>query len=165
MRSINAAEPATLDLVERAEYAINAMTRCTNPDDNYAVYFGMAPDRRPAVLSDRSRFYGKFMEATALARRMTSSDVNRHVDRAWHGGFMAHLRERMPLLGGPDGERQLAWLAIRQGDFAYFGPEDRTPDGWAATFGPYFPDQSPVDTVTGMPTGWAAIFQGWSNTR
>ena len=31
--------PDTVDLAHTADLAINAITRCTNPENNYAVYF------------------------------------------------------------------------------------------------------------------------------
>ena len=42
--------PDTLDLVTRARYAINAITRSTNPEAEYAVYFTGILHRNPPTL-------------------------------------------------------------------------------------------------------------------
>ena len=71
--------PETLDLVERANLAINAMTRCTNADNDYACWFYVSIYRNPPVADRQLHLYGKFMEALALTRRMTGNDLNTHV--------------------------------------------------------------------------------------
>ncbi len=95
----------TLDLVERARLAINAITRCTNADNDFACWFYVSLNRKPPVAHRQIHLYGKFMEALALARRMTDSDLNTHVDDIWHDAFLNMLRADMPVLSGPEGGR------------------------------------------------------------
>ena len=173
----HAQAPNTLDLVERAGYAINAMTRSTNPEAEYAVYFSGVLHRNPPTLSGQIPLYGKFMEGLALMRIMTSGefdirpstqpkDFNGHVDRVWHDAFLRLLTERKPVLTGPEGGRQLAWLAIqyrqtkdsmwkelgdaaiRRGLNAAVHKDDYC----------YFPH----DAEGTMPTSWSATYQGWT---
>jgi hypothetical protein len=42
--------PDTLDLAERAEFAINALTRATNPRMDYAAYLNLFFGRNPVVM-------------------------------------------------------------------------------------------------------------------
>ena len=51
--------PDTLDLVTRARYAINAITRSTNPEAEYAVYFTGVLHRNPPTLLREIPLYGK----------------------------------------------------------------------------------------------------------
>jgi hypothetical protein len=68
--------PDTLDLQEQAKLAINALTRCTNPDSNYDVYFFGDARRNPPVMQRLMPFYGKFWEALALMRHLTGIMYN-----------------------------------------------------------------------------------------
>ena len=172
-----AGTPNTLDLVERAGYAINAITRSTNPEAEYAVYFTGVLHRNPPTLSGQIPLYGKFMEGLALMRIMTSGefdtrpstqprDFNGHVDRVWQDAFLRLLTERKPVLTGPEGGRQLAWLAIQYrqtkdsmwkelGEAAIQRGLNAAvhKDGYC-----YFP----YDAEGTMPTSWAATYQGWT---
>ena len=74
--------PDTLDLQERAELAINALTRCTNPDAGYATYFSIWLSGNPPVMYRQVPLYGKFMEGLALMRVVTGSRWNEHVDQS-----------------------------------------------------------------------------------
>jgi hypothetical protein len=113
--------PDTLDLAERAELAINALTRCTNPENDYAIYFSVNFNRNPPTMSRQIKNYGKFMEGLALMRRVTGSDKNIVVDQVWRQSWLKWLKESKsrlagsrfagPILAGPEGGRQLAWIA------------------------------------------------------
>ena len=169
--------PNTLDLVERARYAINAMTRSTNPEAEYAVYFTGVLHRNPPTLLREIPLYGKFMEGLALMRIMTSGefdtrpstqpvDYNRHVDRVWREAFLRKLENQELTLVGAEGGRQLAWLAIQY---------KQTQDSQWKELGEtvihralkttvhqngfcYFP----TDAEGTMPTSWEATYQGWT---
>ena len=157
--------PDTLDLVERADLVINAITRCTNPEAEHAVYFYTNLYRNPPTMIREIPLYGKFIEGLALARLMTGSTFNQHVDRIWEEALLRKLDEEKPVLLGPEGGRQTAWLGIQYaiskdavwkelGESAIRRALDAAvhKDGYC-----YFPH----DPAT-MPTGWAATFQGWT---
>lgn len=157
----------TLDLQERARLAINALTRCTNPEADYDVYFYGDMQRNPPVMNRQSHFYGKFNEALVMMRIMTGSDFNQHVDRRWRETFLHWLVDEDPraLLGGPDLGREFAWLSLvyrleqdpclrRIGEQAV----DRMINTatWVDWYC-YFPSVQNI-----MPTGWEATFEGWT---
>ena len=157
--------PDTLDLVERADLVINAITRCTNPEAEHAVYFYTNLYRNPPTMIREIPLYGKFIEGLALARLMTGSTFNQHVDRIWQEALLRKLDEEKPVLLGPEGGRQTAWLGIQYaisqdpvwkelGENAIRRALDAAvhTDGYC-----YFPHDP-----SAMPTGWAATFQGWT---
>jgi len=75
--------PDTLDLVERAVLAINAMTRVVAPERDYELYFvtEFAEDPPKLYLEWDGIFNtGRFLEALPLMRIMTGSDFNIEVD-------------------------------------------------------------------------------------
>ncbi len=167
--------PDTLDLVERARYAINAMTRSTNPEADYAVYFTGVLHRNPPTLSGEIPLYGKFMEGLALMRIMTSGDTgastqskdfNRHVDGIWRDTFLRTLNEQKPVLTGPEGGRQLAWLAIqyRQTKDSMWKELGEAAIQRALNAAVHQDDYCyfPHDADGTMPTSWAATYQGWT---
>ena len=97
--------PDTLDLVERADFVINAITRCTNPEAEHAVYFYTNLYRNPPTMIRQIPLYGKFIEGLALARLMTGSTFNQHVDRIWQEALLRELDEEKPVLAGPRGRQ------------------------------------------------------------
>jgi len=75
--------PDTLDLVERAALAINAMTRVVAPERDYEMYFVTEFTEDPPKLYlewDGIFNTGKFLEALPLLRIMGGSDFNVEVD-------------------------------------------------------------------------------------
>ena len=167
--------PDTLDLVERARYAINAITRSTNPESEYAVYFTGVLHRNPPTLSGEIPLYGKFMEGLAFMRIMTSGDsgastqskdFNRHVDHVWRDAFLRRLNEQKPVLTGPEGGRQLAWLAIqyRQTKDSMWKELGEAAIQRALNVAVHQDDYCylPRDSEGTMPTSWEATFQGWT---
>ena len=89
--------PDTLDLQERAELAINALTQATDPLADYEQYFDVDINRNPPVMrhSYCDQCQNKFMEALPLLRIITGSHLAEQVDRRW----METALHRM----GPDG--------------------------------------------------------------
>jgi hypothetical protein len=159
--------PDTLDLQERAGLAINALTRCTNPEAEYDVYFYGNMQRNPPVMYRQMRFYGKFNESLAMMRIMTGSDLNQPVDRRWRETFLHWLVDVEPtvLLQGPDLGREFAWLSLiycieQNPCLRMIGEQavDRMSraavweDGYC-----YLPGEGGV-----MPTRWDATFEGWT---
>ena len=157
--------PDTLDLVERADFVINAITRCTNPEAEHAVYFYTNLYRNPPTMIRQIPLYGKFIEGLALARLMTGSTFNQHVDRIWQEALLRKLNEEKPVLLGPEGGRQTAWLGIQYivskdpmwkelGESAVRRALDAAVHKGNYCYFPYDPPA--------MPTGWAATLQGWT---
>ena len=169
--------PDTLDLVNRARYAINAITRSTNPEAEYAVYFTGVLHRNPPTLLREIPLYGKFMEGLALMRIMTSGefdtrpstqpqDVNLHVDRVWRDAFLRKLNKQGLALIGAEGGRQLAWLAIqyRQTKRSMWKELGEAAIQRALNVAVHQDDYCylPRDSEGTMPTSWEATFQGWT---
>ena len=93
--------PETINLQQRAELAINAMTQTLDPKLNYQPYFIIAYDDPPKMMHhfwDFGDGSGRFVDALALARLMTGNRKNLEVD--------AKLREFTLSLIGEDG---LVW--------------------------------------------------------
>lgn len=80
--------PDTLDLFENAKLAINAFTRCTNPDDSSENYFFGSATRNPPVMFKTDGLTEKFPEGLSLMRYLTGSSLNTQVDRRWREYFL-----------------------------------------------------------------------------
>ena len=89
--------PDTLDIAERAELGINVLTRCTNPNADYELYFGVRFTQNPVAMVQNWDDWcqGKFMEALPLLRSVTGSSRNADVDRVWQKVVLKSI--------GPDG--------------------------------------------------------------
>ena len=84
--------PETVDLTNSATYAINAITRCTNPDACYRMYFFGNITTNPVRLVGHetdAACQWKLIEPLLLLRRMTGNRANLEVDEAW----ISSLRE------------------------------------------------------------------------
>ena len=77
--------PDTLDLQERAELGINALTRATDPLADYEQYFDVDFDCNPPLMRHGycDQCQNKFMEALPLLRIITGSRFEEQVDRRW----------------------------------------------------------------------------------
>src|SRR5207247_1394108 len=95
--------PDTLDLAERAEWALNALTETTDPRANYEIYGGVNYYKSPAWMQHDFSDHGlpRYIEATPLLCIATGSDRNGQVDRAWMDGALRMI--------GDDG---LAWTTL-----------------------------------------------------
>lgn len=89
--------PDTLDIAQRAELAISAMTNATNPAADYEMYFYLTVFRNPPVIMQdfSSWCQVKYMEAMPLLRLATGSKLNLVVDKTWTNVLIKSL--------GPDG--------------------------------------------------------------
>ena len=156
--------PDTLDLQERAELVLSAMTSCTDPQDNYAPYDNFALWRNPPVMYSKTMFNGKYMEATALLRYLTGSNLNQHADQTWRRLFLETIIHGEYPWWGIDGGRLLAWLGInfrieKNRCWLELGNQavKRLSQGmvYKDNYCYYPNDQG------GMPTGWDATWGGW----
>ena len=78
--------PDTLDVAERADYAIHFLTNVVDPDADYEIYFSVALNCNPAVMwhdMNGANIQPKFMEALPLLRSITGNRSNKVVDDAW----------------------------------------------------------------------------------
>ncbi len=77
--------PNTLDLVERAQYAITGLTSPLLAVGDYSVYWSSHIGRNPAqlVIGEWEDIDPKFWEALPLMRIMTGSQAATNVDQAW----------------------------------------------------------------------------------
>ena len=119
--------PDTLDLAERAELAIHAMTASTDEEMDYETYFiGQFQYNPPTMFHSQSdHVVAKFCEAVPLLRLATGSELDRHVEQRWLEVF---LQGRLPsgalataLDGRPWGRPGKlstggGWLGIPEGD-------------------------------------------------
>ena len=84
--SYEATVPDTLDIAERARFALNALNETTNPEADYEVYWIVAFRSNPPHMFHscwQSTTTGKFMMAASFMRLITGSEMNLHVDRVW----------------------------------------------------------------------------------
>lgn len=78
--------PATLDLAERADLAINGMTGPTDPDLDYRIYWQVSFRHNPPVMYHEFADIGiqaKFMECVPLMRMICGSDQGKPAEQAW----------------------------------------------------------------------------------
>ena len=69
--------PDTLDVAERADYAIHFLTNVVDPDADYEIYFSVALNCNPAVMwhdMNGANIQPKFMEALPLLRSITGTN-------------------------------------------------------------------------------------------
>ncbi len=121
--------PDTLDLSDRSNLAINALTRLSDPRADYECWFTVQVNRRPMVMSHEwSDYVGqqpKFMEALTLLRTVTGNTTAQDVEL----GMMTTAARML----GDDG--------------LYYQPIQGRP--WALTFS----SGLPVTTGTAFSTG------------
>lgn len=142
--------PNTLDLAERAKFALQSLTGLTDPVVNYDVFFLAIFYRNPPVLQHSSSdpfVQPKFQESLQLMRVITGSEVNNLVDEAWTVGMLRSI--------GPDG---LYYIATRGRPWIRLGIEAWTPnvilrDGTIAPATKAPLDQITNQTVSGRIIG------------
>jgi len=105
--------PDTLDLQERAALAVNVLTRATDPEADYELYFNLDCRRNPPVMDHNMNGICdcKFMEALPLMRMVSGSRENLEVDRVWREVALHNL--------GPDG---IYCYPLRGRPWALLGP-------------------------------------------
>jgi len=105
--------PDTLHLQERAALAVNVLTRATDPQADYEMYFSVDIRRNPPMMDHNfsSICIMKFMEALPLMRLVSGSQDNLEVDRCWREVALRNL--------GPDG---IYYYPLRGRPWALHGP-------------------------------------------
>lgn len=89
--------PDTLDLQERAEWAINGLTGPTDEQADYEIYWRVHFRSNPPAMHHTmdDHVQAKFWEALPLMRLMSGSTQNMHIEEKW--------LEVMLRMQGPDG--------------------------------------------------------------
>ena len=84
-RRYEALVPDTLDLQERAAFAVNAITGSTDELADHDIYFFIYFQHCPPMMQhdSDSTCLSKFTEALPLMRQISGSDQNLNVDRTW----------------------------------------------------------------------------------
>ncbi len=105
--------PDTLDLQERAAWAVNVLTRATDPQMDYEMYFSVDIQRNPPMMDHNFSdiCVVKFMEALPLMRLVSGNRDNLEVDRRWREVALHNL--------GPDG---IYYYPLRGRPWALHGP-------------------------------------------
>jgi hypothetical protein len=170
--------PATLDLVERAELAINPLTSFADPNHDYAVWWMGILGANPPRMQTSYRIYGKFTEALPLVRTITDSPLNRNVDDIWRQQLLQAYNTDNPrglIAHGPDRGRHLVTLAILNcldpnGPWLDLGKKmvdqtlkaliDRGDWGYLETWSKNDPN-APPSYFKEQPT-WIASMHGWT---
>ncbi|MBI2843859.1 MAG: glycoside hydrolase family 127 protein [Armatimonadetes bacterium] len=156
--------PDTLDLAERARLLQNVYTLSNEASTGYTVYWGIH-FTNPPIMGRLMPLYGKFMEGLALIRMVTGTTENQFVDLQWRQDFLELLQQAQPLLHGPEGGRQLAWIAAnykREKDVRWRELGEQAVLRLASAM-TYVDDYCYLPLGDGsMPTGWGGTFFGWT---
>ena len=90
----SAQAPDTLDLAERARFAINVLTRAVVPARSYAVWQGMNVDANPPHFAWPNWLTYKWVEALPLMRLMCGDDANLDVELAMMQALVDRIGEK-----------------------------------------------------------------------
>ncbi len=156
--------PDTLDLHENAKLAINALTRCTNPDNDYEVYFYGKAARTPPVMYRPLGFYAKFWEALSLLRYLTGSSFNTQVDQRWRQIFLEMFQNDALGFSFTDA-RLLCWAANNSRQEKNPCWQEIAEEAISRLSGTltHEKDFCYYRNDTGaMRTGWEGTFEGWT---
>ena len=87
--------PDTLDLAERAELAINALTQIVDPENNYESYQCAHLDHRPPYMNHTwgGPCLQKAVEVIPMMRVMSGSTFNNHVDKKMVDSLIRDIEE------------------------------------------------------------------------
>ena len=117
--------PDTLDLQQRAELAVGALTGPTDPLADFEIYFFAYFLANPPMMQHSFDYHctNKFMEALPLMRIVSGSRQNEEVDRRW-----------MEVAVRQQAEDGLMYVPIQGRPWAYLGMEKSLPErAWNLT--------------------------------
>jgi hypothetical protein len=125
--------PDTLDLADRARYALNTLTKTPDPNKGYAGYQNYYFNSNPPYLEWPPGCMEKYIEAMPLMRIMCGSDLNLDVEKGMieKGGdgprimqalMYRYACDRDPVLLKKSAEiaENFGKAAIYRGDYAYY---------------------------------------------
>jgi hypothetical protein len=147
--------PDTLDIAERAELAINALTAATDPEADYEIYYNTELFRNPPFMqhewSDWCSSQWKYYEALSLLRLITGSDRNTHIDDIWLEIILRSIGPDglfyIPLKGRPWSRMSHAWgPTVWRADGTTTDIEDESVE--------YIADALPIGRVMGILTNY-----------
>jgi len=122
--------PDTYDVAERAEAVQNVLTRATDPEWDYQVYFRVDFARNPAIM-----WHGiddwcqqKYMQSLPLIRLITGDESNREVEQSWLEAALKQI--------GPDGLNYFPRYPFEGGDWLEF-LDDPTAEHYASSLVTY----------------------------
>ncbi len=78
--------PDTLDLAERADFLIHALTSAADPEADYEIFIGSCLNLNPPRMQHKEAdldLQPKYQEALPQLRAITGSDLNLDVDQKW----------------------------------------------------------------------------------
>lgn len=105
--------PDTLDLVYRAELAMNPIVSCADPERNYAAWWQANLNVNPPRMITSYPAYSKFTEALPLVRLLCGSGRLLEVDRTWNQQLLERFTADPPQLAhGPGGGREIITIGI-----------------------------------------------------
>ena len=110
--------PDTLDIAERADFAIHGLSNMADPEVDYELWIEALLRRNPPVqlhnFHDLNVAGDGFLEALPLMRAITGSDLNTDVDEGWMDSLLRMQGEDglvyMPMLGRPWARIGREWL-------------------------------------------------------
>jgi len=104
--------PDTLDMAERAALAMHGLTKTTDPDSDYEIYWAALLNRNPVYMfhSWNDTCWCKYMDTLPLLRLASGSTLNMHVEHRWLE-VLLHMQETdglfyFPRIGKPWWENQ-----------------------------------------------------------
>jgi hypothetical protein len=110
--------PATLDLAEQMRLSLHGITHCVGgppqnpfPRTQYLCNHIISVRSYPPEVARNVCLYGKYVLGALLARIVTGSEEDLHVDSDWRTGLLDFERIN-PVMNGPEGGRWLEWIAF-----------------------------------------------------
>ena len=115
--------PVTPNLQERGELALNFLTRLSDPEQDYLPYFwGRYNYDKPALWHEEpivAQTVGLWTDALVLARLMTGSDFNEHIDPKIYALLRTSFNEEDGLLQREDSWAQAPTGIVQIDNTAY----------------------------------------------
>ena len=110
--------PDTLDIAERADFAVHGLSNMADPDEDYELWIEALLNRNPPIVlhnfHDLNVAGDGFLEALSLLRAVTGSDLNMDVDQGWMDSLL-HMQGEdglvyMPMAARPWASIGREWL-------------------------------------------------------
>ena len=114
--------PDTLEVQDRAELAVNAMTELTDPDADFEIYSDAQLDTTPPVMHHNGaiRLVPKWNEALYGCRLVSGSRQNMEVERTWQEAMFRMQGQDGLLYWGAEGR---PWLKLTRGGMGFAIPD------------------------------------------
>jgi hypothetical protein len=116
---VEATVPDTLDLAERGQLAVHALTSFLNPSQDYASYGQNFLNANPAYFSHFDMGppnWGANVESLVMARQMSGSRQNLEIDRLTVAGMLTYVAGRDPKIPSAIDLSRIGVMALYQVD-------------------------------------------------